>query len=201
MNLHFFTCKHIVPSQVSTLAHSIYPIGICWVWRYIKPISTPKALPLVISNTGIYPAIGRPSPATVILHATHYVVRKFVIYINMVKLANRQLLIKLPATASVSANPNAPIIAINYKIGVVWVYPKCMVIRVYAAVWNDNFKIFSSIFTHRNHLVNIIQPVFIFWINPYILKIKRSVVYIAAVTVYEFPFKPAIISAVQAVFL
>ena len=62
--------------------------------------------------------------------------------------------------------------------------PPGMVIGMYAAVRNNGFKTFSSVFTYGNHLVDIIQPIFVLRIYGNILKIESAIGNYGGFTVY-----------------
>ena len=78
--------------------------------------------------------------------------------------------------------------------------PPGMVIGVNAAVRNNGFKTFSGVFTYRNHLVDIIQPIFVLRIYGDILKIESTIGNYGSFAVYQFPFIAAIFRFVQSVF-
>ena len=118
----------------------------------------------------------------------------------MIKLTDRNLFIKLPGLSFVSCNSNSTIVSINYKIGIVRVYPKCMVIRVDSVVRNYCFKCFSAIFTHTYRLVYQPQTVFIFRVSNNILKIKTSVGSVLRVLIHFFPFTSTIFTFIQSTF-
>src|SRR6187397_622215 len=79
-------------------------------------------------------------------------------------------------------------------------YPKSMMIGMNTKIRDNVLKSFATIFTHTNHLVDIIQTVFVQRVYPNVLKIKCPVGYIDAITINQLPFKTAIISLIQPVF-
>src|SRR6476620_990815 len=127
-------CFIIQPLQVASLAHGIYPIRISCIRHGVKSIAASNIVPVKIPQATVDPGVGRTMPGAIILHATHNIVGKLVIYIDMVELPNRQVLIKIPRPAPVPGNAHSAIITIKDKIRILWRYPPGMVIGMNATI-------------------------------------------------------------------
>ena len=78
--------------------------------------------------------------------------------------------------------------------------PPGVVVGMDTAVRNNGFKTFSCIFTYSNHLVDVVQPIFVLRIYGDILKIESTVGNYGGFAVYKFPFISAIFRFIQSVF-
>ncbi len=105
-------CYMVVSTYIPLLAHRPAILTVIWVRDYIKSISKTNFLPITISNSLVFPYISWTSPATVILHPTINIIRKLIIYSDMVKLRNRKVSYKTPAFASIVGNIESAIISI-----------------------------------------------------------------------------------------
>ena len=127
-----FSCFPISTTYISSLAFTKHPACIFSIWHHIKTITAADIVPVIIFYTCIDPCISRAMPASIILHATHYIIRHFVVNIDMIKLPNRKFIIKYPVLTTVMCDTNTTIISFDHKISVFRMYPPCMVIGMYA---------------------------------------------------------------------
>src|SRR5262245_61224937 len=114
-------------------------------------------------------------PGTIVLHTAHYIIRKFIVNIYMIKLSRRKFIIKSPVLAAIMSDTNATVISFNHEIGISGAYPPGMVIRMNTKIGKQGAEGFTTIFTHFHLIVNIIKTVLVFCIHPYILEIERTV--------------------------
>src|SRR5688572_3922827 len=97
-----FACLPVSFPYIPSLAHAINPAGIFCIGHYIKTVTPANIVPVIISYATIGPCITGAMPATVILHAAHYIIGHFIVDIDMIELSNRDLFIKHPVLSTVS---------------------------------------------------------------------------------------------------
>src|SRR5689334_4483271 len=91
-----FTGFVIIPLKASTLAHGINPIRIIRIRHRIKAITPADIVPIIISDASIGPGISRTHPTSIVLQATHNIIRNSIIDIDMIELPYRQIFIEVP---------------------------------------------------------------------------------------------------------
>ena len=167
---------------------------------HIKAIAAAHALPIAVAYAAALPYVCRAAPAAVVLQATHHVVGQRIVHGNMVQLAQGQFFVELPSAATVAANGNAAVVAVDDKIGIGGVYPPRVVIGVHAAVGYDDSKRLAAIVALGNHLVNIVEAVFVLRIYADVLKVKRTVGDPLRVFVHLQPLKATVVAAIERIF-
>ena len=197
------SCLVIIPTYRALLAHTPAITTVLFVWYYIKAITKTYLLPVAVSYTLGFPDICRTSPATIILHAPVYIVWKFIVYIDMIKLCYGYITNKAPSFTSISGNIHASIITIYHEITVGRMYPPSMMVWVYSVIYTIGrhklFKIFTPVFTYINIGEYRIYSIFILRINKYITVVKRSISNIAFVIGFG-PGKSCICTFVKGIF-
>src|SRR5215204_5149315 len=183
-------------AQVALLAHAVHPRSIAGVGHHIEAVATAHVLPVVIADAAVGPGIGRSVPAAIVLHATHYVVGKFVVHVDVVKLSHGQLLIKGPALAAVARDAHASVIAIEHKVRVLRVDPPGVVIGVNSRVGQQGLKVAAPVFAVGHGGVDIVNAVLVPWVHVDLLVVERAVGYFFGLAVDQRPGSTAIVALV-----
>ncbi len=117
----------------------------------------------------------------------------------MVKLAEGQVIDKLPVLPSVAGNVQSPVIAVDDVLRIVRADPESVVVGVHPVVGQQHFEGLPAVFRSRHHRIQVVQPVFIFRIDENICVVKRPVADI--LRGHDLPVVSAVIGSVEGVFL
>ena len=105
---------------------------------HVKPIAKQDLLPILVPNPAHVPHGRRTDPRAVVLHASVDVVGLLVVDGDVVELADREVVHEHPILPSVTADVQAPVVAVDQIVRIVGVDEQGVVVGVHAAVGQNH---------------------------------------------------------------
>ena len=136
----------VVAAQSTALRHGPTVAWIGAVGNYVETVAKVEFFPIFGANAAVAPNGTGATPRAVVLHSAVQIKRRFHVHIDVVELTHGQVVHKSPSFALIAGNHQATVVARHYKVGVLRVNPKSVVIGVNPRKRNGYFEITTAVF-------------------------------------------------------
>src|SRR5215212_4154285 len=110
----------------------------------IEAIAEADHAPVVIHDAGRLARAARPRPCAIVLQATHHVVEgKSIVRMNLIELAQWNVVNSFPRFAAVVTDGNSTVLPVPHPFRVLWIEPQRVEVDVCAA--SDGTKGLASV--------------------------------------------------------
>ena len=192
MNIPRLMRVPIHPGKLATLRFRINVRRISRVLEHPESVAVQHVFPV---RVGYAAREGRSAhPGAVILQAAVDMIGIGIVGAYVIKLRNRQVQLVLPAVAAVFAAPQAPVVAGDHNVGVLWIDPHIVEISVRRA--RDHVEALPSIVAQQQNQIGLEYLVFVRWIDDQIAEVERTPHDIIA-RILRGPCRPAVVRSIE----
>ena len=137
-----------------------------------KAITGSDVLPVVEADAAVVPHGARSVPHVVVLEPAHDVERRRQVHVDVVKLAERQVLDEAPGGAAIAREVDPCVVTIDQDLAV-GTHPERVVIPVHPLRANDWAKDPAAVFRPINRPVQVVQAVLVGGVHPHLRVVER----------------------------
>ena len=151
--------RNVQAVDVAPLRHRIGHVGVARHRHNIESVAEADLLPILVADPVAMPHVGRRLPRPVVLQAAVDIVGNVVVDVDVVELADRQVVDEAPRLAAVPADVDAAVVSVEDEIRIVRILVPRVVVRVRPAVGQDHLEGPSPIGALADHAVEVEQAV------------------------------------------
>ena len=182
--------------DVAPLGHRVRHVGVAGHRHDIESVAEADFLPILVADAVAVPHVGGRLPRAVVLQAAIDVVRHVVVDVDVVELADGQVVDEGPSLAPVATDVDAPVISVEDEIRVVRILIPRVVVRMRPAVGEDDLERPSPVGALAHHAVEVEEAVRVLGIGVDLGIIERPVADVLGG--HEVPILAAVGRLVQA---
>ena len=182
--------------DIAPLRHRVGHVRVAGHRHDIEAIAEADLLPILVADAVAVPHVGGRLPRPVVLQAAVDVVRHVVVDVDVIELADGQVVDEGPGLSTIAADVDAPVVSVEDEIRIVRVLVPGVVVRVRPAVGKDDLKRPSPVGAFAHHAVEVEQAIGILWIGVNLGIIERPVADVLGG--HEVPILAAVGGLVQA---
>ena len=161
--------------DIAPLGHRVRHVRITGHRHNIESIAEADLLPILIADAIPVPHVSGRLPRAVVLQATVDVVRHIVVDVDVVELADGQVVDEGPGFAPVAADVDPPVISIEDEIRIVRVLIPGVMVRVRPTVGEDDLKRPSPVGALADHAVEVEEAIRVLGIGVDLGIIERAI--------------------------
>ncbi len=161
-------------NQRAALGHGVAVGGVGGIDQRGKAVAEADFVPVPVTDAAVLPHVARPAPRAVILHASEHIVGRLHIDVDMIELAEGQVVHEPPGAAVIAAEVHPAVAAVDEIAAVVGMNPERVVVGVDAVLSAQRAECFPSILADLQVRVQAVEAVFVLGVDADVAVVERA---------------------------